>query len=705
MLKKIILAASILLAAGCVSTQDKKEIPKVEKTVIEKSEIVSFAAEPDYGKIRFKWQAEDNKNIEKFILNIKEESGFSKNEELGKEIDSYEIESKPLKNVRATIKIKYFDGTYSKGKTIKAFSKLGAKIIREDEYIDIDSNTVKFLFKTNKGAKVELYCGEDKDNMKLLKTEENYDFQKNGLKAGGFEVGKTYFYKIVSEYEGKKIESTVQSFTKKEIKEDEKVAEWSRKAVFYEIFVRSFADGNGDGIGDFKGITENLDYLKEMGIDAVWLMPTCDSSTYHGYNINDYYAVEPDYGTMEEFEEMIKKAHEKGIKIIIDFVVNHTGTEVEWFKEARKSNDNPYRNYYYWADEFDDVDENGTWGQSIWYQMDNENWYMAIFWSGMPDLNFRNNNVREDIIKAAEYWLDKGVDGFRLDASKHIDDKDKEATLAWWKNFRDRVKDKNPDAFIVGENWDSSVSYIAPFFDVMDSSFNFGLSYEIIDTAKGNQKDLINMLNAQNKVYKKYSEKFVDTTFLRNHDMERTATELKGDIKRQKLAAAILMTLPGTPFIYYGEELGQKGSKPDGNIREPFDWYKSGQGKYMVDMTKSDYGDRMRFTNPDDGISLEEQKDDESSLYNYFRKLIKIRKENPVFFGGEYTDIGAPKGVIAYTVKDENSEFLVYHYTGEGEITIGTKTTAGMTDILNGRKIEGNELTLTKGESLIFKLR
>ena len=262
----------------------------------------------------------------------------------------------------------------------------------------------------------------------------------------------------------------------------------------------------------------------------------------------------------------------------MDLVVNHSSTEHNWFQKS-KAKDANHRDYYNWASEYDDISKKGPWNQTVWAtRPDVPEYYYAVFWDGMPDLNLRNPEVRKEIIDIAKFWLDQGLDGFRLDAAKHIDDFDNDVTHQFWQEFNYELKKYKSDAFLVGENW-TTTDKMAAFFKDLDSSFNFTLADRMMDMAKGNNFDILGELKNIHSQYSQYSTNYIDSTFLRNHDQPRAMSELANDSNKAKLAASLLLTLPGTPFIYYGEELGQKGTniypEKDEYVREPMDWYKS----------------------------------------------------------------------------------------------------------------------------------
>lgn len=427
-------------------------------------------------------------------------------------------------------------------------------------------------------------------------------------------------------------------------------------AVYYEIFVRSFYDTNGDGIGDLNGVTAKLDYLKELGISGIWLMPINASPSYHGYDTTDYYAINPEYGTLEDLKNLLQEAHKRDIKVIMDLVVNHTSKEHPWFKEALKDENSPYRSWYTFAKPDEKVRADGAVGGDPWHSYGSLK-YLGVFWEGMPDLNFDEPKVREEMIKIGQYWLEQGLDGFRLDAAKHIygDFASTASTpeiqaknKAWWQEFRAGMNKVKPDAYLIGEVWDS-LTVIAPYFDhALDSAFHFDLAGRLLSAADSERDaDLAYSLGRAYGVYEKSSDgTFVDAPFLSNHDQNRVMTVLNGNINHAKMAAAMLLTLPGTPYLYYGEELGMKGAKPDEYIREPMPWYSaSSGGEGQTTWEKS------RFNELAGATSVEEQTADEQSLLNHYRELIKWRNEEPALRDG---------GIAEFKLEPANQKLSVY---------------------------------------------
>ncbi|MDQ0063143.1 alpha-amylase family glycosyl hydrolase [Paenibacillus harenae] len=439
--------------------------------------------------------------------------------------------------------------------------------------------------------------------------------------------------------------------------------------VFYEIFVRSFYDTNDDGIGDLNGVTAKLDYLQELGVGGIWLMPINASPSYHGYDTTDYYAINSDYGTLDDLKNLIAEAHKRDIKVIMDLVVNHTSSEHPWFKEALTDPASPYRNWYQIVPKDEKVKADGAVGGNPWHES-GEDKYLGVFWGGMPDLNFDEPNVREEMAKIGRYWLEQGVDGFRLDAAKHIygdfsstmsSPEIQAANQLWWQHFRSGLNEVNADAYLIGEVWDS-ISVIAPYFDkAFNSAFHFDLAGRMLG-AVANERDAdfgFSLARAYSIYEKSSGGTFVDAPFLSNHDQNRTMSVLNGNISQAKMAAAILLTLPGNPYIYYGEELGMKGAKPDELIREPMLWYsdpKGGEGQTTWEASEHNAAA--------DAVSVEEQEADEQSMLSHYRRLMKWRNEEASLRDGtiaEYALDSANTSLSLYIRVTKKERVLVVH--------------------------------------------
>ena len=396
---------------------------------------------------------------------------------------------------------------------------------------------------------------------------------------------------------------------------------WWNDAVFYEIFVRSFRDSNGDGVGDFNGIIEKLDYLQDLGIRGLWLMPINPSPSYHGYDVTDYYAVNPDYGTMDDFKHLLAEAHKRDIKVIIDLVLNHTSAQHPWFKDAIKPG-SQYHDWYVWKDQ--DPGTLGPWGATAWYKAMNGQFYYAIFWDQMPDLNYNNPAVREEAKKVSSFWLkDVGIDGFRLDAVRYLveDDKlaDSNTNHAFLKEWREYYRSINPQAFTVGEAWtdNANVKEYTKTDAELDSAFNFDLSTAILKSLnESNNTSVRFLLQTTVRDFPQQDS----ANFLTNHDMPRVVNQL-GENKegKAKVAAGILLTAPGIPFIYYGEEIGMSGSKPDEMIRTPMQWTNENGAGFTS-------GKPWEPVNSDfSSVNVAKQTGDHTSTLEHYRTLIQLR--------------------------------------------------------------------------------
>jgi alpha-amylase len=435
--------------------------------------------------------------------------------------------------------------------------------------------------------------------------------------------------------------------------------------VYYEIFVRSFADSNGDGIGDLNGVTSKLDYLKDLGVSGIWLMPIHASPSYHGYDVTDYDKVNADYGTLEDLNKLTAEAHKRGIKVIMDLVVNHTGVQHPWFVDSASGKTSAHRNWYVWAEDTgrEPDGSSAASGATPWYPR-NGSHYLGVFWEGMPDLNFDEPAVRKEIMRIGQYWLEQGIDGFRLDGAKHIyedlqSDKNKKTldkNVSWWLEFREAMQKVKPDVYLVGEVWDNTAR-VGPYLKAMDSTFNFDLAGMLVgaaDTEKA--EDLGFTLSRIYEFYGKSSDgKFVDAPFLTNHDQDRVMSVLHGNLDHAKTAAAMLLTMPGNPFVYYGEELGMSGAKPDERIREPFPWKRSPGAAEETTWEPSTF-------RGDGSISVEAEDKSVDSLLNRYRTLISWRRQDAALRSrsiGEYeVDNDA---VMAYVRSAGEEQRVVLH--------------------------------------------
>jgi len=430
---------------------------------------------------------------------------------------------------------------------------------------------------------------------------------------------------------------------------------WWNNTVFYEIFVRSFRDSNGDGIGDFNGITEKLDYLQDLGIRGIWLMPINPSPSYHGYDVTDYYAVNPDYGTLDDFKHLLAEAHKRDIKVIIDLVLNHTSAQHPWFKEALKPG-SQYHDWYVWKDQ--DPGTLGPWGATAWYKATNGQYYYAIFWDQMPDLNYNNPAVREEAKKISSFWLkDVGIDGFRLDAVRYLVEGDKLADSttnhAFLKEWGTYYRSINPQAFTVGEAWtdNANVKEYTKTDTELDSAFNFDLSTAILKSLnESNNTSVRFLLQTTVRDFPQQD----NSNFLTNHDMPRVMNQLSENKEgKAKAAAGILLTAPGIPFIYYGEEIGMSGSKPDEMIRTPMQWTNENGAGFTS-------GKPWEPVNSDfSTVNVAKQMGNNNSLLEYYKTLIQLRNNHTALRVGKTFIAGSKSNKLVAYLRASKDKILL----------------------------------------------
>ena len=480
---------------------------------------------------------------------------------------------------------------------------------------------------------------------------------------------------------------------------------WWKKAVVYQIYPRSFCDSNGDGIGDLNGITGRLDYLKTLGVDVLWLSPVYQSpNADNGYDISDYRAIMKDFGTMEDFERLLCEAHKRGLRIVMDLVVNHTSDEHAWFRESRKSENNPYRDYYIWKKGKDSKPPNnwGSWfyGSAWEFDQQTDSHYLHIFSKKQPDLNWENPKVRREIYDMMTWWLEKGVDGFRMDVisliSKNQRFPDGQVTGAYGEygdltpycengpRVHEYLQEMNRevlsryDIMTVGETPNATVEEAARYTNAAGTELNMVFQFEhvMLDQEPGKEKwDLSPLPFVElKKNFAKWQKELYgcgwNSLFWNNHDLPRIVSRWGNDKEYRKESAKMLATvlhgMQGTPYIYQGEELGMTNVRfPDithyrdietlhmyeerleagykkeeilrsvyakgrDNARTPMQWDDSKNGGFTD-------GTPWIEVNPNYlEINAKKEISDADSIYNYYKKLIKLRKENMVFTQGEF---------------------------------------------------------------------
>lgn len=428
-------------------------------------------------------------------------------------------------------------------------------------------------------------------------------------------------------------------------------AAWLRGATCYEVFVRSFFDGDGDGIGDLKGLIDRLDYINDgnprstrsLGARCIWLMPVMESPSYHGYDVTDHYRVARAYGTNDDFRRLVVEAHRRGIRVLVDLVLNHVSSEHPAFQAALRDPASPYRAWFRFSPTSGPLNK---WGGNNWHRSPvRDEYYYGFFWRGMPDLDYERPAALAEMKKVAAFWLrDMGVDGFRLDAVKYlVEDSlradDTPGTHAVLRDFAAYVRRAKPGAFTIGEVFDSTGSLLTYYPDQLDSYFAFEIADSLIagvrrGDARGMLAPVLRLQGAQPAA--RWSP------FLRNHDQARTRSELGGDWGKARVASFLLLTLPGVPFVYYGEELGMTGGKPDEIIRTPMAWSRRAP---HAGFTTGTPWQPLAADSLDANVAAQEG--DPQSLLTLHRRLIHLRAAHPALAGGEFVPLVASSAAVA----------------------------------------------------------
>lgn len=506
---------------------------------------------------------------------------------------------------------------------------------------------------------------------------------------------------------------------------------WWEQAVFYQIYPRSFADANGDGIGDIRGIINKLDYLQWLGIDAIWLSPHYPSPQIDvGYDVADYINVAPEYGTLDDFREFLDESHQRNMRVIIDIVLNHSSDQHEWFLESKSSRDNPKRDWYIWHDGVDDNPPNNweaIFGGSAWeYDENTGQYYYHFFLKEQPDLNWRNPEVKQAMFDAMRFWFDMGVDGLRLDAigtiyenpklsnhdspytaldvlrtfwlGKELDEdtrKNRDEIDKLFKYQRDlpeiydlmhdlrKMTDEYDNRFLVGET--SNVEFLGTGKDQLHSIFNFDLLRE-----NRLRPDIIR--SSQKRWFSEAPNNAWQSNTLNNHDQSRVMTHYgdgKNNLALAKLSAALMLTLEGSPFLYYSEEIGMEDyalqsfdemrdmvsgvyrdlardeGKSDEEIlvdlatfsrdrcRTPMQWNNSPNGGFSPDGIKTWLPVHQNYL---EGVNVAEQEKDESSLLHFYRRFLHLRKQTPALQLGKYGGLDEDQNEYLAFLRESDSQ-------------------------------------------------
>lgn len=530
---------------------------------------------------------------------------------------------------------------------------------------------------------------------------------------------------------------------------------WWQTAVFYQIYPRSFADGNGDGIGDFKGMIEKLDYLADLGVDAIWLSPHFPSPNWDcGYDVANYTDVAPEYGTLEDFKVFLREAHARNIRIILDFVLNHTSDQHPWFLESRSSRDNPKADWYIWVDSPPNNWQSCFDGEAWTYVPERDQYYYHYFMKQQPDLNWHNPEVKKAMWDTARFWLDLGVDGYRLDAIATIYEdpsltphdvpldlaglrnasdlartpaERKRIEQYWQDMFKNQLEqpglhelmkelravldEYDGDRMLVGENED--IRYMGTGEDELHLVFNFPLMRtERITPAhiRRNQKERLAQLEALP------ARKGWPCNTLSNHDSPRIHTrygDRQHDAELARLHAALVLTLKGTPFLYNGEEIGmtdliitdptklrdtmatwyydrlvnelkvdpkeaalRAGQMSRDKNRTPMQWSNSPNAGFSPATVET-----WLPVNPDykEGINVRDQQHNPSSLLNYYKQLLQVRKASPALLAGEYIPVhNTAKDYFAFLRQSDRQTVLVILNFSEKKLELDFSRTRGV---------------------------
>ena len=482
--------------------------------------------------------------------------------------------------------------------------------------------------------------------------------------------------------------------------------------VFYEIFVGSFSDSDGDGIGDLKGIIDRLDYLNDgniysktsLGVQGIWLTPIFYSPSYHKYDVIDYYRIDPSFGSQDDLQKLIDECHKRNVLVILDMAFNHTSSQNEWFKQflaAHRNNDHSNKYYDYYTYEYKSANTSGRSFCDIEWTDQN---YECNFSYDMPELNFDNPEVRQEILNISEYYLNKGVDGFRFDAAKYLYLNDRNATIDFWRWYTDELKKIKDDVYLVGEVW-SGESEINEFIRIMNC-FNFTTSQNeglIAETVKNGNIDRFTSYieNYQNTI-RDINPDSMSISFISNHDMDRSAGYLNVQSGQAHLAADLLLLSPGSPFIYYGEEIGMKGSRgganTDANRRLKMLW---GDQDPINDPEGSTYEEKNQIN----GTVAEQLKDENSLLANY-RNLILLRKKYPAIARGEYKHLSFENSSLGgFSVKYEDELIYIVHNCSDQQVQIKTDQFTKILDHVGyqSSSLKNNELIIGPYSSVIVK--
>ena len=539
--------------------------------------------------------------------------------------------------------------------------------------------------------------------------------------------------------------------------------QWWHSSVVYQIYPRSFNDSNGDGIGDINGIREKLDYLKELGIDVIWLSPVYKSpNDDNGYDISDYCDIMDEFGTMEDMDNLLKEANERGIKILMDLVVNHTSDEHKWFIEARKSKDNEYRDYYIWRDAVDGHEPNdlgSTFSGSAWqYDEMTGQYYLHLFSKKQPDLNWENEKVRNEVYKMMNFWVDKGIGGFRMDVIDLIGKVPDEMITGNGPKLHEYLQEMNRaaldgnDLLTVGETWGATpeVAKLYSNPDRKELSMVFQFEHIGLDQIEGKEKwdlkplELLDLKKVLSKWQIELEGQGWNSLFWNNHDLPRIVSRWGNDkeyrVESAKMFATLLHGMKGTPYIYQGEELGMTNIRlediNDYRDIELLNMYKDriSKGYTHEEIMESIYAKGrdngrtpMQWDNSENAgfttgtpwlainknyteVNAKQCLEDENSIFHHYRKLINIRKNNDTIIYGDYSLLcPEDKNIFAYTRELNKDKILVVCNFYDKEVTFSFDGDFNHADILLSNYKDSStlieKLSLRPYEAIIYRIK
>ena len=538
---------------------------------------------------------------------------------------------------------------------------------------------------------------------------------------------------------------------------------WWHSSVVYQIYPRSFNDSNGDGIGDINGIREKLDYLKELGIDVIWLSPVYKSpNDDNGYDISDYCDIMDEFGTMEDMEKLLKEANEKGIKILMDLVVNHTSDEHKWFIEAKKSKDNKYRDYYVWRDPVNGHEPNdlgSCFSGSAWqYDELTGQYYLHLFSKKQPDLNWENENVRNEVYKMMNFWVDKGIGGFRMDVIDLIGKVPDEMITGNGPKLHDYLQEMNKaaleghDLLTVGETWGATPEIAKLYSNPKRKELSMVFQFEHIglDQIEGKEKwdvkplDLLDLKKVLSKWQTELEGEGWNSLFWNNHDLPRIVSRWGNDkeyrVESAKMLATLLHGMKGTPYIYQGEELGMtnvrfedineyndietlnmykdrisKGYSHDeimasiyakgrDNARTPMQWDSTENAGFTTGKPWLKVNKNYKFINAEDCLQ------DKDSIFYHYKKLINIRKHNDTIIYGDYKLLlPEDKNIFAYSRELNGDKIVVVCNFYHNEANLNFKEDFNNVEILlsnyKDSSILMKDLKLRPYEAIMYRVK